>query len=409
MYYTEDEARNLVIEVGKRLKELGLVPRTWGNISARISEDKFVVTPSGIPYDKITPDKTVVVDVNTLKYDKSDVQPSDEMGIHADAYKLRKNVNFVIHTHQFNASVFCATGVGIYDIPQQFKSVVGDCIPMGEYGLPSTKKLCRGVKSAIEQYPDSKAAFMKHHGIVCMGKDDKEAINIALAVEEICRITFENKYKELTDKSEFNKNDMINFYLSLENQQMKLPLEVEDLGESVRMGEDFKLIQKNGQGITVNIADCLKSEDFKPEVAKIHAAIYATQEVKCISHLTNEYIMACSMVGKKMIPYLDDCSQIVGVTIDCDDWNKESSSESAKTISNRLHGKNAVLLKGYGAIAIANSKFDLEAVNLVLSKECQSAIGVKLFEQGKPLPYSDRYIMRFMYLYWYTQKIKKLK
>ena len=57
MAYTEQEARTLVVEAGRRLLERGLVARTWGNISARISEHRFVITPSGLAYETMTPDQ----------------------------------------------------------------------------------------------------------------------------------------------------------------------------------------------------------------------------------------------------------------------------------------------------------------------------------------------------------------
>ena len=46
MAYTEQEARKLVVEAGRRLLERGLVARTWGNISARVSDTNFIITPT---------------------------------------------------------------------------------------------------------------------------------------------------------------------------------------------------------------------------------------------------------------------------------------------------------------------------------------------------------------------------
>ena len=45
MAYTEAEARRLVVEAGRKLLEQGLVARTWGNVSARVSESCFIITP----------------------------------------------------------------------------------------------------------------------------------------------------------------------------------------------------------------------------------------------------------------------------------------------------------------------------------------------------------------------------
>ena len=75
MYYSETEARKLVIEAGLKLVENKLIARTWGNISARISKDEFIITPSGKAYDKLTPADLVRVTVRDASYTGS-VKPS---------------------------------------------------------------------------------------------------------------------------------------------------------------------------------------------------------------------------------------------------------------------------------------------------------------------------------------------
>ena len=100
MAYTEAEARNLVILSARRLVDAGLTARTWGNLSARISDEQFVITPSGLGYDIMEPEDLVIVNISDLSYE-GNRKPSSEKGIHADAYRLRPEVNFVIHTHQF--------------------------------------------------------------------------------------------------------------------------------------------------------------------------------------------------------------------------------------------------------------------------------------------------------------------
>ena len=56
MKYSEQDARRLVVQSGHRLLERGLVARTWGNISARVSDTHFVITPSGRSYDTLQPE-----------------------------------------------------------------------------------------------------------------------------------------------------------------------------------------------------------------------------------------------------------------------------------------------------------------------------------------------------------------
>ena len=63
MAYEIEEAKRLVVEAGKRLVESGLIARTWGNVSARISDTQFVITPSGRAYEDLTPEEVVVVNI----------------------------------------------------------------------------------------------------------------------------------------------------------------------------------------------------------------------------------------------------------------------------------------------------------------------------------------------------------
>ncbi len=74
MYYTEEEARKTVTDACRRLLEKGLVSRTWGNISARIGDDSFVITPSGRAYEGLT-EKDLVVVKTDCSYE-GDIRPS---------------------------------------------------------------------------------------------------------------------------------------------------------------------------------------------------------------------------------------------------------------------------------------------------------------------------------------------
>ena len=63
MAYELEEAKKLVVAAGKKLVESGLIARTWGNVSARISDTQFVITPSGRAYETLTPEEVVVVNI----------------------------------------------------------------------------------------------------------------------------------------------------------------------------------------------------------------------------------------------------------------------------------------------------------------------------------------------------------
>ena len=100
MTTTEVRCREQILQAAALLTARELIERTWGNISARVSETQMIITPSGLGYDTLREDQLVLVDLSDGSYTGT-IKPSSERGIHADAYRLRSEVNFVIHTHQY--------------------------------------------------------------------------------------------------------------------------------------------------------------------------------------------------------------------------------------------------------------------------------------------------------------------
>lgn len=187
MTYKEKEARELVVRAGRALLEGGLVARTWGNISARVSSTHFVITPSGRAYDTLQPSDLVLVRIEDCSYE-GDVKPSSEKGIHAAAYLHRPDAGVVIHTHQDYASCVGVNGKNLTDLNHP---VLGDCVPCAAYGMPSTKKLQRNVDKVMVDFPKANAVLMRRHGALIMGRDFERAFELAQALEEVCRAEFE--------------------------------------------------------------------------------------------------------------------------------------------------------------------------------------------------------------------------
>ena len=110
MAYELEEAKKLVVAAGKKLVESGLIARTWGNVSARISDTQFVITPSGRAYETLTPEEVVVVNIEDCSYEGV-IKPSSEKCVHAAAYRHHPTVDSVTHTHQKMATIVSITGM----------------------------------------------------------------------------------------------------------------------------------------------------------------------------------------------------------------------------------------------------------------------------------------------------------
>lgn len=185
MAYEIEEAKRLVVDAGKKLIETGLIARTWGNVSARISDTQFVITPSGRAYEDLTPEEIVVVNIEDCEYE-GDIKPSSEKGVHAAAYRHHPEVDFVIHTHQRAATIVSITGMEIRNVYAEYKDVLGERVPTADYAMSTTNSLRKKVENCIVLNPDCYAIMLMHHGTLCMGKSYDEAFNIAETLEKCC-------------------------------------------------------------------------------------------------------------------------------------------------------------------------------------------------------------------------------
>lgn len=403
MVYTQEKAKELVVKAGKELVQSGLIARTWGNVSARISDTQFIITPSGRPYKTLTPEELVVVNIDDLEYE-GDIKPSSEKGVHAVAYKLRPDVDFVIHTHQLKASVVSTTGLDIDTVPDKYKSLVGNCVPCSDYGMPSTKKLMNCVENSIREYPDSKAFIMKHHGALCLGKDYDEAFNVAKSLEDISEQFIQNNYLSKCKLQTFDADAMREFYLKLEDRSFKLPTSIKDLGKSERNGKNFVLTMRDGKTYNIDVESGVSDDGLVPKIARIHSEIYKSTNATCIDQLIHPDVLTISVVNKSMRPLLDDFAQLIGPLIECGEWNEFERKDSSKSIAKKLFARNAVIVKDCGALCISTSQSDLEAIKMVMQKGCESQIGARLFGVKKTINFTESLLMRTIYIKKYSKQ-----
>lgn len=401
------EAKELVIKAGIELLNEGLIVRTWGNISCRVSDTQFVITPSGIAYEDLTPEKIVLVNVADCAYD-GDIKPSSEKGIHAACYALRPEVNFVIHTHQVNASIVSALGRDINNVSGDDKDIIGDNVPIAAYGLPGTGKLKKGVIAAITR-SDSKAAIMAHHGAVCMGTSYEDAKDVASRLENVCERFVLNKYAEL--KGSFGgKLADINSYV-VEKYGKKADAPEIPACKSERDGSVFNISLVDGDGAVTRIdiaTGNVIAGDGCEESIELHRAVYKKRDdVNYIYHTKNEYAVAASKLGKTMKPLLDDFAQLCGPTVRLAAYNPNDTLKTSKKVVKKLKGRNAVLLENNGALCVAGSEYDAGAVEIVMDKGCKTYIGAKMFERFKPINPIETRLMRIIYLKKYSKQAGK--
>ena len=268
------KAQELVVKAGLELMESGLIARTWGNVSARVSDNVFVITPSGIPYEKLTPDDIVEVTIDDCSYDENGLKPSSEKGVHAAAYKHHPDVDFVIHTHQIYASALSITGKDL-TVSGDAKAVLGAVVPNAEYGMPSTGKLKDAVDTAISENPASKAILMRHHGTVCLGTDYDDAFRVVNTLEDFCKEQMAKTLQSVGHDRGLTAEDLASVYTASAVAPEDRDIAQVDLGSSLREGDTFTLFLDGGDKYvcSVETGKSVPGEAIAPRVSELHAAI----------------------------------------------------------------------------------------------------------------------------------------
>ncbi len=402
------EAKKIVVEAGKQLVSTGLIARTWGNVSCRVSDTQFVITPSGKAYEGLTPDDIVLVNMADLSYE-GDIKPSSEKGIHAQCYLHRPEIGFVIHTHQANASAVSALGYDLNGIEGESKEIIGDHIPVSAYGLPGTGTLRKGVIATLER-SNSKAIMLKSHGAVCLGTDYDDAFKVASEVEKVCQQYFSEKYRNLKGKLADTFEEIYDYVADVKKRADAPVLDVKAY-DSVKIDDAVILYDKEGNtAAVVGLCPCcdelIKGEKY-PSEADLHKAIYNKRDdINAIIHSEKPAIMTASKIGKTVKPFLDDFAQIVGITVRCAEFNPSETLKTSKKVAKALGGKtrNAVLIKSNGAVCCGPNKEEAQAAEMVMEKNCKTALCGEIFGGAKNLGAVDSLLMNVVYRLKYSKQ-----
>jgi L-fuculose-phosphate aldolase len=172
------------VKTAKRVTQLGLTVGTSGNVSVRVSDNLFAITPSGTPYETMKWTDVIVVDHDIDPVDGEGI-PSSESLLHSAIYQQRGDVGAVIHTHSTYSSVLAVTGQTIPPILDEMVVHIGGAIEVSEYAFPATDELARKVCIALG---DRNAAIIRNHGAVGVGKDLDEALYVSQLVERAAQI-----------------------------------------------------------------------------------------------------------------------------------------------------------------------------------------------------------------------------
>jgi len=135
-----EDIKKEVLEISIKMSKMGLTAGTWGNISARVDQDRMIITPSGMSYNVLKPEDMVLVNIHDLSY-VGKLKPSIELPLHAEIYKARPEINAVMHTHSINACSIAAARKDIPPILDDMVQIIGGSIRITEYALPGSEQM----------------------------------------------------------------------------------------------------------------------------------------------------------------------------------------------------------------------------------------------------------------------------
>ena len=179
------ELREKVYEANMDLPEHGLVVFTWGNASELDRESGlFVIKPSGVDYEDLSPESMVVCDLDGNVVDGSEA-PSSDTASHCYIYRNMPDVYGVVHTHSTYATAWAATGQNIPCGLTMMGDEFGGEVPVGPFRLIGSEAIGEGVVETLKKYPKSPAVLMQNHGPFTIGKDAESAVKAAAMTEEV--------------------------------------------------------------------------------------------------------------------------------------------------------------------------------------------------------------------------------
>ena len=175
-----EEYRKEIADYGRQLLDRGLTEGTSGNLSIYDPQaGTMAISPSGLPYPEVEPEDVVVMDLqgNIIEGKR---KPSSEFGLHSAVYRVRKDVQAVLHAH----SMYCTTLACMRSplLPGHYAIAEAGIkeIPLVRYETFGTLALAKAVE---ETAPRCRAMLLANHGMLACAGSMKEAFSLAQTME----------------------------------------------------------------------------------------------------------------------------------------------------------------------------------------------------------------------------------
>ena len=175
----EAKLRTRMVEVMRAMDARGLNRGTSGNVSARFG-DGMLVTPSGVPPERLAPEAMVFVGADD-SVPEGQLKPSSEWRMHMQILRRRPDVGGVVHCHSRHATILACAGKPIPAVHYMVGVSGGASVPVAPYATFGSEDLADAVVAALD---GRNAALMANHGQIAVAPSLSHALLIAEEIEE---------------------------------------------------------------------------------------------------------------------------------------------------------------------------------------------------------------------------------
>jgi L-ribulose-5-phosphate 4-epimerase len=182
-----DSAKAMIVETAQQLTQKGYLMATGGNLSLRIAgQSALAITPSNYDYMKMLPEDICVLDfaLNVLEGQR---KPSVESGMHAAIYRVRPDVNAIVHTHQVYASTLTLIQRPIPSLFDEQSRFLGRSVNIIPYAPSGTGMLANTISRHVRDH--NNAYMMQNHGALVFGPDMERAVHNVEILEK-CSLAY---------------------------------------------------------------------------------------------------------------------------------------------------------------------------------------------------------------------------
>jgi L-ribulose-5-phosphate 4-epimerase len=182
--------RDEIAELHSELTRYELVVWTGGNVSGRVpGADLFVIKPSGVSYDDLSPENQILCDLdgNVIPSTPGSARnPSSDTAAHAYVYRNMPHVGGVVHTHSTYATAWAARGEAIPCVITAMADEFGGEIPVGPFAIIGDDSIGRGIVTTLTGHR-SRAVLMQNHGVFTIGASARDAVKAAVMAEDVAK------------------------------------------------------------------------------------------------------------------------------------------------------------------------------------------------------------------------------